>query len=164
MVFRELTKEDGYTIVELMIALTIISIVLSTVASVFLFVNRQMNSWSAGVEFYNNYQIVQNKVFNDLIAAENISVSDTALTVVYSDYSNTYSWLENQLHYNGTRLTASEGDSLMLEVGNNESDVKLFQWSIRQKDDRKNIDQEFLLNLRKPVYWKPMEQANAGRN
>ena len=164
MVFREVTKEDGYTIVELMIALTIISIVLSAVASVFLFVNQQMNNWSASLEFYNNYQVVQNKVFNDLIAAENISVSDTALTVVYMDYSNRYSWLENQLHYNGTRLSMSEEDSLMLEVGNVESDAKLFQWSIRQKAGRKNIDQEFVLNLRKPVYWKPMEQANAGRN
>lgn len=163
MVFRELKKEDGFTIAELLIALTIISIVLATVSSVFLFVNRQMNTWKTNMQFYNNYQVVQNKLYNDVLKAESIISSDTSITFTdISERNDRYNWGNGKILLNGKELSISEVDSLMVQVSNEPLTPEIYRWSLRQRKEAKVVDQNFILHLRKPVLWEPIRKNNSG--
>lgn len=164
MVFRELTKEDGYTIAELLIALAIISIVLGIVSSVFLFVNRQMNTWNSNMEFYNNFEVVQNKMYNDILSAESITSTDTSLSISDLKSEKLYSWGENVLRYNREKISISEVDSLYFELNNDPLKSELYQWLIRQRADNRLFEQHFIVHLRKPVLWEPLRSINSGEN
>ena len=163
MVFKELKKEDGYTIAELLIALTIISIVLALASSVFVFVSKQMNTWISNMEFYNNYQVVQNKLFNDLLTAESITSSDTSITINgIVDQSNMISWGTEKMYMNGSPLSISEVDSISVQINNDLLEPKMYQWSIKQRTGSKEMEQNFLLHLRKPILWEPISRTRPG--
>ncbi|MBO6524382.1 MAG: prepilin-type N-terminal cleavage/methylation domain-containing protein [Balneolaceae bacterium] len=164
MVLRELKKEDGFTLAELLMALTIVSIVLAIVSSVFLFVNRQMNAWDSNMSFYNNYEVVQNKMYNDLLAAESIMISDTSLAINDLKGTKIYSWNGKVIRLNDAELAISEVDSLSLKLNNDPLKQEMYQWSIRQKNATKIFEQDFVLHLRKPILWEPIRSINSGGN
>jgi len=161
MVLRELKKEDGYTVAELLIALTIVSIVLALASSVFIFVSQQMNTWKANMYFYNTYQVAQNKLFNDILSAESMSSTDTSLTITNRlGSTDRYSWGSGQTLLNENKLSISEVDSLILQLNNDPLSPKLYQWSMRQRVGNKVLDQTFVLHLRKPILWEPLQRTN----
>lgn len=159
MVFKEIAKEDGYTIAELLLALTIVSVVLTTVGSVFIFINQQMNTWSSNLSSYNNYQIVQNKLFNDVLRAESITATDTLLALEGVQKTSTYSWGKGNLRYNSVSLTTSEVDSVLFEISSNPLNPKVYVWALKQKTGTKEMGQDFIIHLRKPVQWEPFVKS-----
>lgn len=162
MVFKELKKEDGYTIVEILIALSIISIVLALVSSVFVFVNQQMIDWKADLDFYNNYHIVQNKVFNDILTTNQIMVNDTSLVLINGTaQEKKYTWSKGTLKYNSNVFLVSDIDSLVLNIEPSEEVKIMERWTLLQKEGGKEFEQDFVLSVRKPQIWTPLRQ-NAG--
>ncbi len=163
MVFKELKNEDGYTVAELLIALTIVSIVLALASSVFIFVNRQMNTWKVNTDFYNNYQLVQNKLYNDILKSESIISSDTSIMVTdISEKNDKYNWRNGIILLNSKELSITKVDSLMVQVNNDPLAPGIYRWSVRQRKEAKIMDQNFILHLRKPVLWEPIRKTNSG--
>lgn len=163
MVFRELIKnEDGYTISELLVALTLVSIVLALASSVFLFVNKQMNAWQTNMAFYTNYHIVQNNVYNEVLNAEYITRTDTSLSVTkVNNEVEFYNWKDGIIQINGANLAISEVDSLIIQEASQVLIPEVYSWSVFQRKEEKTLTQDFVIHLRKPILWEPLSTTNS---
>ena len=156
MVLRGLTNEDGYTMVEMLVAITIVSIVIAMVGSVFIFVSRQMKKWDENTRFYNEYHLVQNQVFWDVLRAEEIVVTDSNLVLGNGEDSyDEYSLDNSPLKRNGLELT-QEVESMTLGIEDDFRTSDLKKWSLTQKGIRREIAAEFYVNSRKPALWKSL--------
>lgn len=167
MVQRELTKEDGFTVAELLITLTIVSIVVGITGSVFVFVGGQMGRWRSNTGFYNNYSIVQERVYKDVLRAESFIPTDSSLTIQDSQGgSKVYQWGSSGIMVlnQHTKLTAHEAGSLTLEWNSNIEEPKLAQWSINQQLRTKKFSSDFILAIRKPDQWIPLPRTSSGGN
>lgn len=163
MVQRGLNNEDGYTVVELLVALTIVSIIMGIAGSTFVFISRQMNRWSSNLEFYNNFHVAETKIYNDIIRSETFSYTDSSLTMTKANRSVIeYKWKEEILTVNGNRLSDPAIDSLSFEMANaSESEGKL-QWSLSQKQGGRTFSTDFILRSRKPSLWLPLRTNKKG--
>lgn len=167
MVQRELKKEEGFTVAELLVTLTIVSIVVGITGSVFVFVGGQMGRWRSDTGFYNTFSIVQERVYKDVLRAESFSVSDTSLIIQNSENeSRMYQWGASGIMFlnQHTKLMVHEVDSLTLEWNSNIEEPKLAQWSINQQLGTKKFSSDFTLAIRKPVQWTPIPRTSSGGN
>ncbi len=150
--------EEGYTIAELLIALTIVSIVLGVTGSVFVFVSRQMNSWSGNIKAYNNYQVLSEKIYRDLIRAEKFSVDDTSFSVSrLKDTSQIYEWGMGNLKLNGKEMNVYQVDSSIIQWSDKLIEQRLINWELYQVAETRKLSLSFKLNPRKPVLWEPLK-------
>src|SRR5690554_3251520 len=114
MVRRLIHKEEGYTLVEILMTLAILSVVLSLVSISFIFVSGRMAAWDNQISFYNNFHIVNDQLYNDLLRAEAMAHTDTTLSIELSDDRNrTYSWTKGTLKINAIPFLA-ERDSVWI--------------------------------------------------
>lgn len=157
MVQRALENEDGYTIVEILVAITIVSIVMGIVGSVFIFVSRQMNRWQGNTRFYNEYEIIQNRVFYDVLSAESVNTSDSTLVLKSKTKYTEYLISPNQLVRNGEKVSVV-ADTVFLKVADDLSFSFSKAWELEYVAGSKKIHQEFILHSRKPMLWEPLNK------
>lgn len=159
MVQRVTKEEKGYTIVEILIALTLVSVILGVTSSIFIFANRQLNNWSSKLEFFNTAHISQNQLYNDMFKARDIVFTDTSL--VLSDGNTTYAvynWTEGKLSKNGTYLNSIDKDSLFIfEKQPLYENEQLMGWQIKQISGKSEITIDQILHTRKPILWTSLE-------
>ena len=167
MVQRELEKEDGFTVAELLITLTIVSIVVGITGSVFVFIGGQMSRWRSNIGFYNNYSIVQERVYKDVLRADSFNATDTSLVIQNSESeSKVYQWGSSGIMVlnQHTELTVHEVDSLILEWKSDIVEPQLARWSIDQQIGTRKFRSDFTLAIRKPVQWNPIPRTSSGGN
>ncbi|RNC79885.1 MAG: type II secretion system protein [Balneola sp.] len=159
MVLKHLKKEDGFTIVEILVSITIVSIVLGIAGSVFFFINKQMIGWRANTEFYSSYSAIENRVFEDVLSATNVEVQDTLIVLNTGlETQRTYHNRRSPLLMNGANVEIYPMDTLFV---NFQPSVilseQLISWQLVQSKDRRSLTQDYMLSSRKPVLWKPLK-------
>ncbi|MEQ9263607.1 MAG: prepilin-type N-terminal cleavage/methylation domain-containing protein [Balneolaceae bacterium] len=163
MVQRGLKNEDGYTVVELLVALTIVSIIMGIAGSTFVFISRQMNRWSTNLEFYNNFHVAETKIYNDMIRSESFIQTDSSVTITKPNKDIIeYRWKDEILTVNGNRLSDPAIDSLTFEMSGTTGQVQVVEWSLHQKEGNRAISSQFVLHSRKPSLWTPMRSNKKG--
>lgn len=162
MVQRIIKNERGYTIVEALIAVTVVSVILGIAFSIFVFANNQLNRWSSNLEFYNTLHLAQNQVYNDLLRAKEFAFSDTTLVILgNSSSSKIYSWKEGTLTRNKIPVNPSLIDSTL--IGQNEplnSEYQFVQWQLFQKSEKNEITLNQIMYVRRPVLWTSMRELD----
>ena len=160
MVQRGLIEEDGYTVVEILVALTIVSIILGIVGTVFIFVSVQIHKWDKSVEFYNEFHVIQQQLTHDFIKAEEVIVTDSLLIITHeSDKIVTYTLNDAKLKRKGKFI--SNSDTLLLLMNTNVDREHVWTWRLLQASDRKREVSDFILSSRKPVMWKPLKDNDS---
>ena len=159
MVLRDLKNEGGYTIVEVLVSITIVSIVLGIAGSVFFFINQQMIQWRSNTEFYSNYAAIEQRVFEDMLSAINVDVQDTAVVLNGGLQSQkTYSIRSSPLLVNGLNTEIYPMDSLVVSFEPlNAFTNQVLVWRFDQVKDRRKLSQQYMLSSRKPVLWNPIK-------
>lgn len=152
-----LHNEDGFTIIELMVSLTIVSIVLGLASTVFLFLNTQLVNWQANLQFYNNFQVVQTKIYRDILGAESMVLTDTSVVLRDLDFTeNYYVWPEGILQINKKKIVDRNVDTLTLSIKELSEKDKTISWSIFLKNEHRLFKQNYILSTRKPIRWTPI--------
>ncbi|OAN61654.1 hypothetical protein A8B79_04300 [Balneola sp. EhC07] len=154
MVPRLKHKEDGFTVVEVLIALTISTIVLALVSSIFIFVNQQFLRGESNLKFYNSVHIAQTKLYNDLRYGDDVVLTDTSIVIGFrNDEENIYTLTSGKLLLNNSELKSDGVDSLFLQNFTIDELKNIVEWELVQvQDDRKTILRSSLF-LRKPNLW-----------
>lgn len=164
MVQRVIKEEDGYTLVEVLVAITIISIVLGIASTVFVFANRQLTQWSSDVAYYNNLHIAQSQIYKDVLRADEVVFTGSSLVVQMDERERRYNWVDGRLHLNGKDLSDSENeiDSMYILQSNGnqqvESTSRKISWKVVQVSRKRKIEISQIVQPRNPVYWKPMDR------
>lgn len=162
MVQRLIKEEDGYTLVEVLVAITIISIVLGIASTGFVFANGQLSRWSSDVAYYNNLHIAQSQIYKDVMRAEEVVFSDSSLVVQIGSRQRHYNWVDGILSLNGEDLSDNENeiDSMYIQpdnVGHQvESPSRKMNWKVVQVSSRRKIEISQIVQTRNPVYWEPV--------
>ena len=157
-------EEDGYTLVEVLVAITIVSIVLGIASTVFVFANRQLSHWSSDVAYYNDLHIAQSQIYKDVMRADEVVFSDSTLVVQMGERERRYNWVDGRLHLNGNDLSDSEIeiDSMYIRLSNDdqqvESSSRKKSWKVVQVSSRRKIEISQIVQARNPVYWKPLDR------
>lgn len=165
MVQQIIREEDGYTLIEILIAITIVSIVLGIASTVFVFASGQLNKWSSNMEFYNNAQIIHSQVYQDMLNAPEFVFTDTTL-IIQKDQGvqRVYDWGNGRMVLNNQDLILEGMDSLIIQPNekmiNSNQEKKLISWSVIQKSKGTRFEVEQVVNVRNPVYWKPLRENN----
>lgn len=163
MVQRGLKNEDGYTVVELLVALTIVSIIMGIAGSTFVFISRQMNRWSTNLEFYNNFHVAETKIYNDIIRSESFIQTDSSVTFTKPNKDIVeYQWKEEILTINGNRLSDPSIDTLSFEMTGTLENEQVIEWSLHQKEGDRAMSSGFILHSRKPSLWTPIRTNKRG--
>lgn len=159
MVLRDLKKEDGYTIIEILVSITIVSIVLGIAGSVFFFINQQMIQWRSNTEFYSNYAAIEHRVFEDVLSATNIQVQDTVVVLNGGLESQKTYWIGNSpLLLNGSTPEIYPMDSLVVNFeAPSALSNQVLVWNFDQVKGRRELSQQYMLSSRKPVLWNPIK-------
>ena len=162
MVQRLIKEEDGYTLVEVLVAITIISIVLGIASTVFVFANKQLSQWSSDVAYYNNLHIAQSQIYKDVMGADEVVFTDSSLVVQMGGKERHYNWVNGILSLNGEDLSqnANEVDSVYIQpdtvVQQVESSSRKMSWKVVQVSSRRKIEISQVVQARNPVYWEPV--------
>ena len=164
MVQRLIKEEDGYTLVEVLVAITIISIVLGIASTAFVFANKQLSQWSSDVAYYNNLHIAQSQIYKDVMRADEVVFSDSSLVVKIGERERHYNWVDGRLHLNGNDLSDSENeiDSMYIQQRNDDQLVESLStkmsWNVVQVSKRRTLAITQTVSTRNPVYWKPLKR------
>ncbi len=162
MVQKLIKEEDGYTLVEVLVAITIISIVLGIASTVFVFANQQLSRWSSDVAYYNNLHIAQSQIYKDVMKADEVVFMDSSMVVQIGEREKHYNWVDGRLHLNGKDLSDSENevDSMYIRPHNVDRQVESLprkkSWKVVQVSSRRKIEISQIVQARNPVYWKPV--------
>ncbi len=162
MVQRLIKEEDGYTLVEVLVAITIISIVLGIASTVFVFANEQLSRWSSDVTYYNNLYIAQSQIYKDVMRADEVVLSDSSLVVQMGEGERQYNWVKGILSLNGEDLSqnGNEVDSVYIKPDNVDQQVeslsRKMSWKVVQVSSRRKIEIFQIVQARNPVYWEPV--------
>jgi|TARA_R110001599_G_scaffold150929_3_gene335317 prepilin-type N-terminal cleavage/methylation domain-containing protein len=162
MVQRIGKEEDGYTLVEVLVAITIISIVLGIASTVFVFANGQLSRWSSDVAYYNNLHIAQSQIYKDVMRADEVVFTDSSLVVQMGEREKRYNWVDGRVHLNGIDLSDSENeiDSMYIRLSNVdqqvESSSRKMSWKVVQVSSSRKIEISQIVQARNPLYWKPV--------
>lgn len=155
MVQRVKDNEDGFTAVEILIALTISAIVLALISSIFIFVNQQFLKGESNLKFYNSVHIAQTKLYNDLRYGDEIVLTDTSIVIGFriDEEENVYTLTSGKLLLNKSELKPDGIDSLFLQNFTIDEVKNIVEWELVQiQDDRKTILRSSMF-LRKPNLW-----------
>ncbi len=152
--------EHGYTIIEILVALTLVSIILGLASSAFIFSSRQLVRWSDGVRFNNEAHISGTVLYQDLLGAEEIVLSDSLL-VLKKD-------LATEIQYDRSGVVLSRNDSPLSEEADNltikyisiDPETRLLSLTLKIETGRNKLVIDQLFHLRKPEKWKPIRELN----
>lgn len=164
MVQKLIKEEDGYTLVEVLVAITIISIVLGIASTVFVFSNGQLSRWSSDVAYYNNLHIAQSQIYRDVMRADEVVFTDSSLVIQMGERVRRYNWADGRLKLNSKDLSDSENeiDSMYIRPHNVDQQVESLprkkSWKVVQVSSRRKIEISQIVQARNPVYWKPMDR------
>lgn len=160
MVRRLIHKEEGYTLVEILVTLAILSVVLSLVSISFIFVSGRMAAWDNQISFYNNFHIVNDQLYNDLFRAESMAHTDTTLTIdLSSDKNRTYSWTKGALKIN-SQLFLADRDSVWISIREQEmegEDFNTISYHLLLKNAGRMMEDSAVIRIRKPIKWEPLD-------
>jgi prepilin-type N-terminal cleavage/methylation domain-containing protein len=154
MVRQIINDESGYTVVEVLIALTITSIVLGIVGTVFVFISGQMNRWQDSTGWNNEVHLITQRIHDDFYNSEYIMQTDTSVVILRDDgQSISYSGFDYQLQRNGTSMSNQLDSMYVKEWGISDSLVTM---NLRFVSSQKSFESTIQFATRKPSYWEPM--------
>ena len=160
MVPRINHNEEGYTLVEILVALAIMSVVLSLVSVTLIFVSGRMVAWDNQISFYNNFHIVNDQLYNDLFRAESMTHTDTTLSIELSNNKiRNYAWMKGTLKVNSKPFLADQ-DSVWISISENETlkkGTKTITYHLLLKNEGRSMKDSTVIQLRKPLNWEPIE-------
>lgn len=160
MVPRINHTEEGYTLVEILVALAIMSVVLSLVSVTFIFVSGRMAAWDNQISFYNNFHIVNDQLYNDLFRAESMVHTDTTLSIELSDNRiRNYAWTKGAFKVNSQPFLADR-DSVWIRISEYETvekGTKTIIYHLLLKNEGRTMKDSTVIHLRKPLNWEPIE-------
>jgi type II secretory pathway component PulJ len=143
-------------VVEILVALTLLTIISTIVGSVFIFTARQMNNWRESVNTINESQITTERLYRDALLSNYISKADSNLVFKFSDGRTTqYSNLNHALTRNGIPIS-DHGDSLYIKRWRLEEKMSRFELKYI-KGDKSNI-QTILIADRQPKLWEAVQR------
>ncbi len=159
MVLKQLKREEGYTIVEILVSITIVSIVLGIAGSVFFFINQQMVQWRLNTEFYSNYAAIEHRVYEDVLSATNINVQDSVVVLNGGLETQRTYWIgSSPLLLNGSPTEIYPMDSLVIDfIPSTALSNQVTAWELEQVKGRRELSQQYMLSPRKPVLWNPIK-------
>jgi prepilin-type N-terminal cleavage/methylation domain-containing protein len=153
-------NEEGYTLVEILVALAIMSVVLSLVSVTFIFISGRMAAWDNQISFYNNFHIVNDQLYNDLFMAKSVVHTDTTLSIELSDNRiRNYTWTKGNLKVNSQPFLADR-DSVWIRISEYETTVKgikTITYHLLLKNEGRSMKDSTVIQLRKPLNWEPIE-------
>ncbi|MFA5669461.1 MAG: type II secretion system protein [Balneolaceae bacterium] len=161
MVQRIIKEEDGYTLIEILIAILVVSIILSVASTVFVFANQQLKRWSDNMEFYTSVHIAKSQFYRDMMRGEQIMFTDSSV-VIQNEFNRTrtYSWKGGKMTLNGNQLANKNIDSLyiipsMLSRSSQDS-MQIISWQMIQKAENSTWSHSQQMYIRKPIYWESL--------
>jgi prepilin-type N-terminal cleavage/methylation domain-containing protein len=154
MVRQVVHSEDGYTLVEILVALAIFSVVMSLVSVTFIFVSGRMAAWNDQISFYNDVQMLNDQLYNDVFRAEAISYTDFTLLVEFEEKQNkTYSWTDGVLRINKESLFLPQ-DSVFVSISEMMEDKQIVvRYILFFKRESRSVTDSATIKVRKPVLW-----------
>jgi len=156
LVQQIIDNEDGYTVVEILVALTLLTIISAIVGSVFIFTARQMNNWRESVNSINEVHIVTERLYRDALRSNQIQATDTNLVFNHpGNRSIQYSNLNHNLIRNRIQLS-DQGDSLYFKVINISEEMSRFGFQ-HVIDDASNTHSVVVAN-RQPKLWEAVNR------
>lgn len=156
MVQQIIDNEDGYTVVEILVALTLLTIISAIVGSVFIFTARQMNNWRESVNSINEVHIVTERLYRDALRSNQIQANDTNLVFNHpGNRSIQYSNLNHNLIRNRVQLS-DQGDSLYFKEINISEEMSRFGFQ-HVIDDASNTHSVVVAN-RQPKLWEAVSR------
>lgn len=152
-------NENGYTLVEVLVALAILSVVLSLVSAAFLFAGGRMSAWSDQISFYNNVQIVNDRLYNDLFSAASITYTDTTLTVTFEhSKQREYGWKGGTLTINKEPFLSPQ-DSVWIYLEEKvEGGQHIIEYVLLVQNETRAMRDSALIYVRKPTLWEPVNR------
>ncbi|MEP0266060.1 prepilin-type N-terminal cleavage/methylation domain-containing protein [Dokdonia sp.] len=78
-------KLKAYTLIEVMLTLVISSIVIVFTYTIFLFIDKQMITYQAKTQAYQNFKIVEKTLSRDLYLCDIIEVKEDQMDLIYYD-------------------------------------------------------------------------------
>ncbi len=156
MVQRLIHNEEGYTVAEVLVALTLLSILTTVVGSVFVFTSGQMSKWRTSVNATNDIHIATERVFQDFLQTDEIIVTDSTLTLNHSTRGQLfYSGLSDQLMRNEIQLSDQYG-SLFIEDINIQESLNRLNLSFVLDDQTETIP--VIIAKRQPMLWEEIQK------
>lgn len=158
MVYKKLKEQDGYTLVEVLIALVILSVITSLVLMSFVFVNNRMADWKDQISFYNQFMISNNQIYNDLINTDYVSHSDTTLSLILAQRQRNYSWSNGKLKLNHNFL-GDATDSTWITVQETKTDTRhVISYWITYRRGGRVISDSAMIQIREAIEWMPAKE------
>lgn len=152
---RELThSEDGYTLIEILVALAIFSVVMGLVSVTFVFVSGRMTDWNEQISFYNDFEILNDQLYNDLFRAKAISYTDSTVFVEFEEKQNrNSSWTNGILRIDKEVLFLPQ-DSVYVKISEMiEDEQNVAKYVLFFRRDSRSITDSATIKVRKPVLW-----------
>ena len=155
MVQRKINSEEGYTVVEVLVAVTIVSILMAIVGTVFIFAYAQVNRWHTNLSLNSEKELIIQRLYQDIQDAQSIANTDSGFVI--TDYTNSefvYHTRDEVLTRNTIPLVTAY-DSVYIERMVLSDTLNVID--IRFYHDEEEWRTQIFQSTRKPKNWEPLK-------
>lgn len=119
------SRTAGFTLIEVIVAMTLLVIVAGFVVSVYLFARKAVSDWESGIALYNTAHVVQQRMTTDLRRADRVYVVRPDSVVLMQEVDQTpvtYSFRDSTIYRTGVSMVDSDLRVLSMMSSMAESD------------------------------------------
>jgi prepilin-type N-terminal cleavage/methylation domain-containing protein len=147
--------EDGFTIIEILIAMMIFTLILSMVGSVFVFSTKQMIKWRQSVQTLSDIHIASEIMYKDILTASTIVVTDSLIKITANgNKEQQYQEIKHHIKRNEL-LIADNADSHYVNSFSISDSINIIK--TRYIRDNKIRLIELVVAHRQPMLWGKLE-------
>lgn len=154
MVPRKINSEAGYTVIEVLVAVTIISVLMAIVGTVFIFAYTHVNRWQTNLSLNSEKELIIQRLYQDIQDAQSIVNTDSGFVI--TDYSNSqfvyHTW--NKVLIRNTIPLVTAYDSVYIERMVLSDTLNVID--IRFYHDEEEWYTQVFQSTRKPKNWLPL--------
>lgn len=149
--------EEGFTLIEILVALSIFTTVLSFVGLTFVFVSGQASRWRQKTERTNQIHLTNEWLYRKVKESNSVLISDTTYTFLsHTDTLATLNVAEGSLFLNGSIPLAPALDSVFVTPCEPDTDIRAVCLIVTYNEQDRHWKYRIMSAKRKPEYWSPL--------
>lgn len=156
--------EEGYTLIEIIIAVMLMSLVVAIGSVIYLFAQKHVVDWRRNINAQNQIHLVNERLAQDMYGMGLLEViGDSTFTFQKNRKTSSFFMFENVAYKDSIPILSNQADSLLFLFQQQETDNKekvMIEYRTSIKSGRRTIETRNIIGLRRPALWKPLNQSS----
>ena len=157
--------EEGYTLIEVIITVMLMSLVIAIGGAVYLFAQTHLVDWRRNLGIQNQVHTVTERLSTDMYSMSRLEViSDSTFSFEKDDIYTSFFMYNDIAYKDSVQIAGQKKDSLLFlfkEHQTKEKEKVMIEYTTSASNGVQRMRTRNIIGLRTPVLWKPLNQQTS---